>query len=118
MFGCHILVINCILGGSKGYCFGMRISTSKTPPSYGVPSGPLMVPTRCRHPGQDGTRRSSGAVRAITPDVESGLHIAVISLAILPADADIVHESTERQTNYRVGPTKTINNRCVNVSFG
>jgi hypothetical protein len=86
IFGCQILVMNFIFGGSKGYSFGIRMSTSKTPPSYGVPSGPFMVPTRCRHPGLDGTLMSSAAQTAMTPD-ESGLHIAAISLATLPVEA-------------------------------
>jgi len=85
IFGCHILVMNFIFGGSKGYSLGISMSTSKTPPSYGVPSGPVMVPTRCRHPGLDGTRMSSAAQMAMTPD-ESGLHIAAISFATLPAE--------------------------------
>jgi hypothetical protein len=46
MLGCQILVTNRILGGSKGYALGIWMSILKTPPSYGVPSGPMSVPSK------------------------------------------------------------------------
>ena len=47
MLGCQILVTKRILGGSKGYEAGIWMSILKTPPWYGVPSGPMIVPSKC-----------------------------------------------------------------------
>ena len=46
IFGCHILVMNLISGGLKGYSFGILISTSYLPPSYGVSGGPTKLPCK------------------------------------------------------------------------
>lgn len=64
IFGCHILVINIIFGGSNGYCFGMTMSISNTPPSYTVSNGPLIVPRKCR-------KSPSRTGFAITPEESS-----------------------------------------------
>ena len=47
IFGCHILVSNCIFGGTYGYLSGILMSIWKVPPSYTLSSGPLMVPFQC-----------------------------------------------------------------------
>lgn len=53
-----------------------------------MPSGPVMVPIKCRHPrGQEGTHLSSSATCAMTPEVESGWQIRAISLSTRPAEA-------------------------------
>lgn len=78
-------------GSKMMYKRGHRIDrsilrTNSPPPSYAVPSGPVIVPIKCRHPG---FCWSSGAICAMTPD-ESGLHIVAISLLILPAEAMVL----------------------------
>lgn len=78
----HILVTNFILGGSKGYSPDIKISTSNLPPSYGVPSGPGMVPIKCLQPGLPGMHLSSAAMVAMMPVVTSGLQMEVISLVM------------------------------------
>ena len=83
-FGCQILVINFIFGGANGYSPSIKMSTSNTPFSYGVPEGPWMVPIKCLQPGLPGMERSSPAVVAITPEVGSVLHIMEISFLTRP----------------------------------
>ena len=83
--GCQIFVSNFIFGGSKGYCFGISILTWNNPPSYGVPSGPLMVPFKCRRsPGTTGM--------AITPDVPSSFPTSWSSFANRPFADDMLME--------------------------
>lgn len=86
MFGCQIFVSNFIFGGSNGYCFGTLISIVNTPPSYGVPSGPFIVPLSSRALLSD-----TGTAR--TPDVPSSLPTSVSSLVNLVAAEDIVEVS-------------------------
>jgi len=42
MLGCSTLVLKLILGGLKGYSAGNLTSNLNLPPSYGVPSGPVV----------------------------------------------------------------------------
>ena len=43
MFGWYILVVNKTFGGLNGYSAGKLIVKKKSPPSYGVPYGPVKV---------------------------------------------------------------------------
>lgn len=47
MLGCQMGVLKCTFGGSMGYSLGKNISTSKTPPSYGVSPGPSRLTWIC-----------------------------------------------------------------------
>lgn len=42
-FGCHIAVLNLIIGNLNGNCYGKSNSISKSCPSYGDPKGPFKV---------------------------------------------------------------------------
>ena len=44
IFGWQIFVVKLIIGGLKGKSVGKRMFKKKTPPAYGEPSGPMMVP--------------------------------------------------------------------------
>ena len=86
ILGCQILVMNFIFGGSNGYCFGISMEISHTPPSYGVPSGPVIVPL---------SRRLffSSITTARTPLVLSSLQTSLSSL--------LSRDPTEDMINYK-----------------
>jgi len=46
-FGCQSFVSNFMTGGRKGYSWGIFISTTYVPPSYGVSGGPGKEAFRC-----------------------------------------------------------------------
>ena len=94
MFGCQIFVMNFILGGSNGYCLGIVISISKTPFSYGVPSGPWIDPRRCRI-------SPSLMTFACTPEV-SFFPTSFSSFMIRPFAAADILETSQRETNQLV----------------
>ena len=83
ILGCQILVVNFIIGGSNGYWSGIEMSISKTPPSYGVPIGPLMVPRRCLE-----FDASKGVAR--TPEVSSERDTSFNSFVRRVSAADIL----------------------------
>ena len=91
ILGCQILVLNFILGGSKGYCLGIRISISNIPPSYGVPCGPFIFPIRCRVAEPP---RSPTATEAVTPEVPSSLQTSESSFVMRVSAADMAAAAT------------------------
>ena len=48
LLGCHMGVVNFILGGFIGYVGGNAKVARNTPPSYSVPSGPIIAASQSR----------------------------------------------------------------------